>query len=311
MEHYVTLFDCLFLPQGLALHMSMERHVKEYTLWILCVDDIAHDVLEKLQLKRVKLLKLSQLETNELLRVKSLRGKGEYCWTLTPFAPRFVFEADSTVNRVTYIDADIWFRKNPKPIYDEFIASNKHVLITDHAFAPEYDHSALKGQYCVQFMIFTRNGGELVRKWWEDRCIEWCYARHEDGKFGDQKYLDDWLVLFSAQVYVLQNKELMLAPWNAMRFPYGNAVAYHFHALRIETKHRIQIGPYALPRTLLLYVYRPYLEDLRKATDVLECAGFYFRSQASSLGLIMSCLRIFRNIFFMRNQILSSVIKWI
>ena len=34
--------DSLFLPQGLALHMSMERHVKDYTLWILCVDDEAH-----------------------------------------------------------------------------------------------------------------------------------------------------------------------------------------------------------------------------------------------------------------------------
>jgi hypothetical protein len=34
MEHYVTLFDSLFLPQGLALHMSMERHAGVYTLWI-------------------------------------------------------------------------------------------------------------------------------------------------------------------------------------------------------------------------------------------------------------------------------------
>ena len=47
MEHYVTLFDSLFLPQGLALHMSMERHAGNYTLWILCIDDAVHDVLTK------------------------------------------------------------------------------------------------------------------------------------------------------------------------------------------------------------------------------------------------------------------------
>ena len=48
MEHFVTLFDSLFLPQGLALHISMERHLKDYTLWSLCVDDKSHEILNKL-----------------------------------------------------------------------------------------------------------------------------------------------------------------------------------------------------------------------------------------------------------------------
>ena len=69
MEHYVTLFDSLFLPQGLALHMSMERYIKNYTLWVLCVDDQAHEVLTKLNLPNVRLLQLSKLETAELLSV--------------------------------------------------------------------------------------------------------------------------------------------------------------------------------------------------------------------------------------------------
>ena len=87
MEHYVTLFDSFFLPQGLALHRSMERHVSPYTLWILCVDDKAHEVLSLLSLPNVRLLKLSDLETPDLLRVKPARSIAEYCWTLTPFAP--------------------------------------------------------------------------------------------------------------------------------------------------------------------------------------------------------------------------------
>lgn len=233
MEHFVTLFDSLFLPQGLALHISMERHVGNYTLWVLCVDVEAHEVLSKLNLPNVRLLQLSKLETPELLAVKPDRSKGEYCWTLTPFAPRFVFEADAEVSRVTYLDADLWFRKNPEPIFREFDASGKDILITDHAYSPEYDQSATSGQYCVQFMTFTRDGGEVVRKWWEGKCIEWCFARFEDGKFGDQKYLDDWPTRFANSVHVLTNKELMLAPWNATRFPYGNAVTWHFHDLRI------------------------------------------------------------------------------
>ncbi len=74
MEHFVTLFNCLFLPQGLALQLSMERHVRDYVLWILCVDDEAHDVLARLDLPNVRLLKLSELETAELLSVKPSRS---------------------------------------------------------------------------------------------------------------------------------------------------------------------------------------------------------------------------------------------
>jgi hypothetical protein len=279
MEHFVTLFNSLFLPQGLALHMSMERHVREYVLWILCVDDETYDVLGRLDLPNVRRLKLSDLETPDLLDVKPGRTVGEYCWTLTPVAPRFVFEADPTVERVTYIDADLWFRKHPKKLFDELDASAKHVLITDHAYAPEYDQSATSGQFCVQFMTFTRDGGETVRKWWEERCLEWCFARFEDGKFGDQKYLDDWPERFGDVVHVLRDKELALAPWNASRFPYGSAVFYHFHGLRLISENKIEIGNYFLPNALRANVYQPYFSDMRDAVDRLEKYGVDFLSQ--------------------------------
>jgi hypothetical protein len=280
MEHYVTLFDSLFLPQGLALHMSMERHVKTYVLWILCVDDEVYESLTRLNLPNVRLLQLSSLETPELLAIKPTRTKGEYCWTLTPFAPRFVFETDATVARVTYLDADLWFRKSPKPIFDELDQSGKHVLITDHAYAPEYDQSATSGQYCVQFMTFTRDGCEVVRKWWEEKCIEWCYARFEEGRFGDQKYLDDWPERFSEHVHVLNNKELALAPWNATRFPYGNSVFWHFHGLRIEVikknriKTKILLGYYILPKNVINNVYKLYKEDIVFSLNLLNLNGY-------------------------------------
>lgn len=296
MEHFVTLFNRLFLPQGLALHMSMERHAREYVLWILCVDDETYEVLGRLDLPNVRRLQLSQLETPELLEVKPGRTIGEYCWTLTPFAPRFVFEADSTVKRVTYIDADLWFRKHPKPLFDEFDATGKHALITDHAYAPEYDQSATSGQYCVQFITFTRFGGECVRKWWEERCIEWCFARFEDGKFGDQKYLDDWPERFGDSVHVLRDRGLALAPWNASRFPYGNAVFYHFHGLRLLSKNRVEIGNYFLPNALRRDVYLPYYVDIREALNQLRRVGVAFSPQAKSVGFVRRCYRKLRRL---------------
>jgi len=290
-ENYVTVFDSLFLPQALALHLSMERVVKNYTLWMLCVDKTAFEVVTQLKLKNVKVLDLKLIETDELLEVKKSRSSGEYCWTLTPFAPRFVFEADSTVKRVTYIDADLWFRKHPKQIFDEFDASGKHVLITDHEYAPEYDQSATSGQFCVQFMTFNRNEGEHVRKWWEERCVEWCFARFEEGKFGDQKYLDDWPERFEDTVHVLQNKQLALAPWNATRFPYGSAIFYHFHGLRLISERKCKFGGYALPINLKENIYKPYLSDLKSVFKKLNNLKWQFTPQAAATPQHLAAFR--------------------
>lgn len=286
MEHFVTIFDKLFLPQGIALHLSMERHIADYTLWILCMDDTTYDILTKFNLPNVRLLQLKELETTKLLSVKPHRSKGEYCWTLTPFAPRFVFEAQPEIKRVTYIDADLWFMRSPTPLFRELEHSGKHVLITDHAYAPEHDQSILNGRYCVQFLTFTRTSGEKVRKWWETRCIEWCYARYEDGKFGDQKYLDEWPEQFRKYVHVLIDKELTLAPWNVTRFPYSNAVFYHFHQVRIgktfSGNFQLDSRHYPLPKTVINNIYYPYATDINNAINKLKEEGFTVTPQTKN-----------------------------
>lgn len=290
----------------------MERHLSDYKLHILCLDDEVSSVLNKLNLPNVQLLKLSELETEELRRVKQTRTIREYFWTLTPFAPRFVFDANKEVQRVTYLDADLWFRKNPKPIFDELDASSKSVLITDHAYAPEYDKSSLSGQYCVQFLTFNRYGGESVRKWWEERCIEWCYARAEDGKFGDQKYLDVWPEIFSEKVHVLQDIQIALAPWNAVRFPYANSIFFHFHELRILSKNKLNIGGYLIPEVVLKYIYKPYAEDLRKAVSLLATVGFIFSSQSIPTSTPKLIYRQLNRIIgtIIKTFTSSDVLKW-
>lgn len=312
MEHYVTLFDSLFLPQGLALHASMERHASPYTLWVLCIDNETHDFLTQLDLPNVRLLRLDEWETEELRAVKPTRTKGEYCWTLTPFAPRFVFEADGSVQRVTYVDADVWFRKSPVPIFKELDASGKHVLITEHAYAPEFDLSSLSGQFCVQFITFSRVQGEPVRRWWEERCVEWCFNRPEEGKFGDQKYLDDWPERFPEHIHVLANKEWALAPWNATRFPYGNAIFWHFHSLRVlglrEQSLKVDYGSYPLPITTRKNVYALYLGDLQTATGLMTQAGITVRPQAhfSTLDAIKAIIRkSFQYIWAIQQRLVS------
>jgi len=120
-EHYVTLFDSVFLPQGLALHYSLQEHGGDFLLWVLCLDDSCLQTLQRLNLPQVQLLDLKQLETPELLVVKPGRTRAEYCWTLSPWSIQWVFATDSTVQRVTYLDADVFFLKGPNSIFNELV----------------------------------------------------------------------------------------------------------------------------------------------------------------------------------------------
>lgn len=302
MENYVTLFDSYFLPQGLSLYKSLVRWASDFTLWIVCVDEEVYNSLSMMSLKNVNLIRLADVETPELLTVKNERTRAEYCWTLTPFSPKFVFERAPDVERVTYLDADMCFFNKPDLVFDEFIKSNKSVLITEHAYAPEYDHSATNGVFCVQLMIFSRNSSEKVRKWWEDRCIEWCYARFEEGKFGDQKYLDVWPELFKEDVHVLQHKEAMLAPWNAARFPYSSAIFYHFHALRIINRKKINLGAYKIPKVVIENIYKPYLKYMDESMRDMEGCQINIRRQQKEPGMLATIKNFLLGIYMQRWQ---------
>ena len=72
----------------------------------------------------------------------------------------------------------------------------------------------------MQFVTFKNTvQGLKVLNWWRDACIEWCYARHEDGKFGDQKYLDNWTTMFEG-VRELKHLGGGVAPWNLQQYDF-------------------------------------------------------------------------------------------
>jgi len=298
MEHFATLFDRTFLPQGLALIYSLQRQVKHCKLWIICMDEDSFSFLSKKAFPFITCLRISELETVALKSVKETRSKGEYCWTVTPFVPRFIVDQDDSVNRVTYLDSDLWFLQDPSLIFEEFAESGKSVLITEHAYAPEYEMSGKFGKYCVQFMIFERYGSEEVRAWWESRCLEWCYNRLEDGKFGDQMYLDRFEDLFDGNVHVLQTKEYALAPWNASVFDYRKAVFYHFHSVRLLNDKKIHLGVYELPVCVHDNIYCPYYLDLCEAMREIHASGLQVFKQTSLYFVLRTSLK--RLAYFIR-----------
>lgn len=280
-EHFVTLFDSGFLPQGLALHSSLVDQGEPFILWVVCMDEMAERALEGMALPRIRTIPLRELEDGrpELLDVKRGRSRAEYCWTVTSFTFDAVFRRDPRVSRVTYLDADICFLGPWSIFFRGLDESGAKVLLTEHAFDPRYDQVAEFGRFCVQFLSIVKSeSAATILRWWQDRCLEWCFARAEDGKFGDQKYLDDWPERWGAAVTVIEDKHLALAPWNVEQLLRGDRPLgiFHFHGLRIHEGGATKLWErYHIPRRVVREIYRPYLGRLRDAMRSLERARVY------------------------------------
>ena len=277
-EHFVTLFDRGFLIQGLGLYHSLTSSLGDaFVLWVLCLDEEVEQALSALALPGVQLLALASHETTELLAVKAARSRAEYCWTLTPWSIQWVFEACPTAERVTYVDADLYFLKSPQALLSEFAASGKEVLITEHGYAPECDMSLLSGKYCVQIVSFSRSASRSLLLWWRDRCLEWCYARFEEGRFGDQRYLEQFEDHAPGRVFALGPDARLQAPWNSAIFCCSEAVVYHFHGLRWLSESFVLLCDYRLPQVVLNQIYLPYVACLKRLSLLY---GVEIRSQA-------------------------------
>ena len=261
---FVTCFDENYLAQGIALIESLNDNLSDYFLYIFCMDNLTYQILQDLNNNNFEPIKFSDFEDKDLLRLKNERKKNEFYWTITPKLPIFIFDKYLDVQEITYIDADLFFLKSPKKIFSKFLESKKDILITEHGYSPEYDISKTSGKFCVQFLIIKRSGVDIISKW-SRQCEEWCFDRVEDGKFGDQKYLDEWIIDYPNRVYIIKDFDLFQGPWNANSTNPHKALAYHFHGLRsIDQNNLLMSKNYEIPYNTYEKIYSIYFFILKK-----------------------------------------------
>ena len=179
------------------------------------MDDNSTEVLSKLNYPDLTIIGTSDFENEDLLLAKRTRTKAEYYWTCTAST---IWYSINTFNlhQCTYLDADMLFLSSPKPIFEEI--SEKSIGITPHNFATRIKASEIYGKYCVQFVYFKNDKiGLTALNWWRESCINWCYAKLEDGKYGDQKYLDYFQERFTS-VHDITHIGAGVAPWNINRY---------------------------------------------------------------------------------------------
>ncbi|MBK9097592.1 MAG: glycosyl transferase [bacterium] len=275
---FCTIFDLSYYSKGLALYYSLEK-VCDFRLFIFTPDEKCFDLLMKKKLSKAIVVRLSEIEDEELKQIKMDRDVAEYFWTIKASCINFLFRKYD-LDLVTYIDADIFFYTSPDPIFEEM--GNNSVLITPHNFSPQYKNELKNGIYNAGFISYRNNeAGLSALNWWNDRCREWCYKKKENGKFGDQMYLNE-LSTFEG-VDTLKHKGA-LANWNVQQFDYQinngkvtgitkkgdlfDVIFFHFHYLKFLNSFEVELGRKYISSKVFDIFYKPYIKYL------LDLAGF-------------------------------------
>ena len=120
--------------------------------------------------------------------------------------------------------------------------------------------------------------------------MEWCFDRLEDGKFGDQKYLEMMSSLFDGVCNII-TPGANIAPWNQGKLRFetvegklyvngSNLIFYHFCGFRMisPSEYALTVG---FDNTLLPGIHDLYLQEIKNAVkDVQEVYpgfdGYFF-----------------------------------
>lgn len=312
--NFTTLFYANYAAKGIALCRSLIRVCKDYHIYVFAMDDDCYKLLQSLLLPNITILSLRELEDYypALLIDKVNRNKGEYSWTCKGPSMLYCIEKYG-LKDITYLDADLYFMKDPTPLYLE--SPNADVMLTSHRYTDAYNLAATNGQYCAGYLYFkaTENGLNVLH-WWTDLCIEWCYSSHEPGRFGDQKYLDLFHEKFD-NVYDIKHIGFC-APWNIQQYKVreedgrikvkladeeDNLIFYHFHFLKNQDMgiyNEINLGPYKYDMNTINLIYKPYMKEIEQIAmgcDIKNVKADVLASNICKMTLLRFLLHWIKN----------------
>ena len=193
--HLCTLFDSRLPDAGLGPSRIAAEGRGRSHLWAFCMDDRAHQILEELQLPGLTAVALSDLEGHDP-QLAAVKADKDPC--------RVLLDGDTEHRPVlpharTPARGDHICRRGRVLLLESGTAlcGARRRLDPDRATQVHAGASTLRRRRAGYTtwngsLSGTTSRGLEALEWWRERCLEWCYDRFEDGRFGDQKYLDDW-----------------------------------------------------------------------------------------------------------------------
>jgi len=323
---FVTLFDHRYSARGIALYHSIREHCPDFHLWVIALTPECSNLLTRVTLPGLTIVSLGTLEgiLPELRSAKLNRSLKEYYYTLSSASCQYVMECCREVDLITYVDADTYFFSNPTHVFEDL--AGKSIAITPHRFSRWGRGLERYGKYNVGWVSFRRDtdGLRCLKSWYQE-CIDWCYERLENGRYADQKYLDNWPAEFRS-LRVIEDPGVNLAPWNLGSVALGSQgkmvlvdkrplVFFHFEDLAevLPGVINTQLGAYGVfaGPTIRWRIYGPYIKHLKSISKTALRKGIGPEVLSAVAGgaqvkqllrMVAGCL-LMQYVYFIRGRI--------
>ena len=270
MMNFCTLYDSNYISKGLALYLSIAKYTDDFTMYVMAMDRKCQEMLNALAFKHVVVDCIEDIDDPKLAEAKGNRSRAEFCWTCGSYTTDY-FLHKYDLPDITYLDSDLMFFCSPQVVFDEL--QNKNASV---GLAPHFTKYPWTGKYCVQYVYFKNDDdGRKCLRWWRDECLKWCYSRVEDGKYGDQKYLDYFAEKFG-NVYDIENRGVGMAYWNLKYYSISDhkviyehqewpQVFFHYSGFNVKVEEKViffRHTMYLTPKSKKSFV-EPYAELLK------------------------------------------------
>jgi len=200
---------------------SLNKWASNFTLHIICMDIHTHEYLKNSNKPNIKLYLIEDLEKeiNGLKAAKENRNKVEYFFTCSPAVCKYVLLKNPKISSITYLDSDLYFFSSPSIIFDEI--GDHSIAIIEHRFHWITKRQIKYGKFNVGWVTFKNDieGNKCLDDWLRD-CLDWCYQKVEEERFGDQKYLDKWPSMYK-NLKIVQNIGANVAIWNVKNYKWS------------------------------------------------------------------------------------------
>ncbi len=298
-----TYFDKNYLSKFLTCRSSVRRYEENVTFYCLCLDDFSYNYIKDLNARDIVVISLNEVEAEylELKYAKQNRDTVEFYFTLSPFLPRYILKKFD-LEIINYIDSDLYFFDTPRKIIN-YLGDNSIILI-EHGIKTQRF-----GKYNVGWLTFKNDNISIycLDKWSQD-CVNWCYDYVENGKYADQKYLDQWPKEYK-KITILP-PEFNCAPWNLkngnvkiskdeMYINQNKLIFYHFHGLNIYKNFfstGFSIYNKKLKKSYVSFLYYKYINELEHFKNKLNIEETNIRQTLDLNNLYQSIISILKKL---------------
>jgi len=306
-QNFAVVISKYYASRCISLVESIITY--DVKIYILCFDKQTSKLLDKFKnSNKVEIINYDKISNFDktLKKIILKRKLIDKIVTSRPVFLQYLYKK-YIIKNIFLLDSDIFFFSNPKKL-------NKHVkgysvAYCKHNFTKNnLELSNKYGKYNGGFVYarFNKNGLIFLKKW-SLLCKKWCEFDSKDGKFSDQKYLEN-LSLEIKDIKILNNPEINLAPWSleGKKIQLKNKQIYvnnkrliffHFHGLRQITKNFYVLGlenyKFVISNKIKNILFKKYVTNLKNNSITKE----YFWTKNHYFSRLLKIHIVIKKIF--------------